>query len=361
MTFTNQLRSLSKAVDIVTTEIKDSILGIIKEKLKESLGIEFVVLHVETTVDDHSGLNTTDWYIGGARMGVVSIKTSEDTYTRQVTLSFDLNKPLWIVCSKGEYLNDCKHFQELWSGIDYKIIPNYFKSSDGLSKTSIIIPLSRIGEDKPYSVINFESYKYLECSEILKHELKGVAESISRLFQRYQSYLHQVSDTRDEIRELSKVNVYDLSKKTSLFFAFSGNADENVINSIQEIFNQDKYKHLDLKRWDRDESSGIIHKKILNDIRSCQFGICYLSEPEGDDRYKDNANVLIEVGMFWYKFEDFSNVIIIREKLSSKIPFDIASNRILFVPRESGNNTFREEKFKAEFQKRLERMINLNE
>jgi Predicted nucleotide-binding protein containing TIR-like domain len=358
MTFSNQLKSFSKAVDIVTIDIKDNILGIIKEKLRTTLGIEFVVLHVETTVDNHLGLNTTDWCIGGGKMGVISIKKSEDTCTRQVALSFDINKPLWIVGSKREDLNNCDHFLDLWSGTDHKLIPSYFKSADSISKTSIIIPLTRISEDTPYAVINFESVKYLECSEKLRNEIKSIAESISRLYQRNQSHLHQVSDTREEIQELGKVSVYDLSKKTSLFFAFSGQADENIINSIQEIFNQAKYTHLDLKRWDRDLSSGIIHKKILEDIRDCQFAICYLSEPDSNDRYKDNANVLIEVGMFWYKFEDFSNVIIVREKNSSRIPFDIAANRIFTVPRETGANTFRDIKFKEEFTKRLDKMIS---
>jgi Predicted nucleotide-binding protein containing TIR-like domain len=360
MSFGNQIRSLSKAVDIVTNDIKDNILNIIKEKLKESLGIEFITLHVETIVDNYPGLSTTSWYIGGSKMGANSLKTPEGAYRTQVALAFALNRPLWIVCSEGKAdLSICSHYVDLWSGTESNLIPNYFKNSDSLSKTSIILPLTRSNEDKPYAVINFESVKYLECSTALKNEIRNVAESISRLYQRNLSHLHQVNDTQDEIQELRNIKVYDLSKKTSLFFAFSGRADEDVVNTIQELFHEDEYKNLDLKRWDRDESTGMIQGKILSDIRDCQFGICYLSEPDGENKFRDNANVLIEVGMFWYKSEDFSNVILVREESSPTTPFDIGANRILSVPRETGTNQIRVSKFKANFQKMLNKMLGL--
>ncbi|XGV98807.1 MAG: TIR domain-containing protein [Leptolyngbya sp. BL-A-14] len=358
MTFGNQLRSFSKAIDIVTDDIRKNILRIIREKLQKSLGIEFVSLHVETIVDDHIGLRTSDWYIGGGKIGSVSLKNSQGDYTTQVSLSFSANKILWIVCNDKGYLSDCNHYSDLCSKTDSNIIPAYLKRSDSLSKTSIILPLSRHHENKPYAVINFESVKYLEYSKRIKDEISSISESISRLYQRNLSHERQVDDTQDEIVELGKVKSYDLTQTPSLFFAFSGEADRSVLNTIQEIFSEEKYGNLDLKRWDQDVRSGSIQNQIFDNIRDCHFGICYLSEPDGEEMFKDNANVLIEVGMFWYKSEDFNNVILIREKSSSKVPFDIANNRIIFVPRDKSTKELDARSFKREFQKMLDKMLD---
>lgn len=360
MTFGNQLKSFSRAVDIVTDDVKDTILNTVRDKLQESLGIEFITLHIGTTVNNQPGLITTNWRIGGDSMGAISLQDSEGAYTTQVAFAFDTNKPLWIVCNEENNLSTCNDYLDLWSATDNSLIPNYLRHSDSTSKTSITLPLTRAYENRPYAVINFESIRYLKCSTILKNEIRSVAESISRLYQRNLSYVRQVDDTRDEIHELRKIKVYDLSKRTSLFFAFSGAADEEVVNAIQEVFNQDKYRNLELKRWDRDVQTGTIHGKILKDIQDCQFGVCYLSEPDGEDSFRDNVNVLIEVGMFWYKTEDFSNVILVRESSSHKTPFDIAGNRFLHVPRESGsNNILRSTKLKSDFQKMLDKMVGL--
>lgn len=361
MTFGNQLKSFSKAIDIVTDDIKDNILHIIREKLQESLGIEFVSLHVETIVDDHMGLRTSDWYIGGGKIGSISLKNSEEAYTAQVTLSFSTNTPLWIVCRNKGYLSTCNNqYLDLWSNTDANIIPKYLKNSDSLSKTSIILPLTRHDESKPYAVINFESVRYLEYSTKLRNEIRSISDSISRLYQRNLSHERQIDDTQDEIRELSKAKTYDLSKRPSLFFAFSEKADKTVLAAIQEIFENEKYEDFNLKRWDRDVRTGSIQSRIFDDIRDCHFGICYLSEPDEGDTFRDNANVLIEVGMFWYKSEDFSNVILVRERSSNnKTPFDIANNRIFFTPRDPVSKTIKEEAFKRDFQKILDQMLDL--
>ena len=359
MTFGNQLRRFSKAIDIVTDDMRNNILLITREKLQSSLGIDFFTLHVETIVNDEIGLRTSDWYVGGGKIDAISLKNSHGNPTSQVALSFSTNEFLWIVCNDKSYLSECDHYLNLYSSTNTENIPKYLKSSDSLSRTSIIVPLSRPRESKPYAVINFESSRYLEFSERIRQEIISIAKSISRLHQRNLSHIRQIGDTQDEIIELSRTRPYDLTQAPSLFFAFSGEADRSVLNAVQEVFSEDQYRNLELKRWDQDTSLGNIQRRIFDSIRNCHFGICYLSEPDGEESFKDNANVLIETGMFWYKTEDFSNVILIRERSSSKLPFDIASNRIIFVPRDKATQELDVRKFKRDFQKMLDNMVNV--
>lgn len=125
---------------------------------------------------------------------------------------------------------------------------------------------------------------------------------------------------------------------------------------IQEVLDEYDEK-VDIVYWKKISESGLITQQILKEISSCQYGICYLSEPaaDGDYGYQDNSNVLIEAGMLSAlpREASFDNWIPIREEDSGSLPFDFANNRVLIVPRLK-KHTLNAEKFKVELRSRLE-------
>ncbi|MER3432303.1 MAG: hypothetical protein C4288_02460 [Leptolyngbya sp. ERB_1_1] len=176
-------------------------------------------------------------------------------------------------------------------------------------------------------------------SELIRDELLKIVDSIIKLYERNQSYTKQKSDTREAIQRLNQFgtdNSSSVVNQRRIFLASSSRAENDVMGIIQEAV--DKYD-AEVVFWQQISETGIINLEILKQIKTCQYGICYLSEIINSDsqssetRYKDNPNVLIEAGILSAKSENFENVIPIREKSSGEIPFDIASNRILFINR----------------------------
>ena len=90
--------------------------------------------------------------------------------------------------------------------------------------------------------------------------------------------------------------------------------------------------------WDDDKNLGAITPQMLENIKSADYFICYLSEKdEVSNQYFDNPNVLIELGLFLGKQSHsghFKNIIIIREEDSAmRLPFDIQDIFTLNVSR----------------------------
>ena len=355
--FGQQLESFSKAIDIVTDDVRRNILITLQEKLDDSLGIRFLTLHTATLIDSCiDGLVTTDWLVGGNRFdGPISIRRLDGSYASQVSLAFGENKQLWIVRKDKESLDQGLPYLNFYDDLNKVDIPVYLRKSTSSSKTSIIFPLSASEGGKPDAVINFESSRYLDFNPNIADELKSIAESVYRLYKRNLQHGKCLSDTREEINRLRSVESYIKPAKPSLFFAFPGRARSDVINLADRVF-QDF--NIDLRRWDQDTRLGSIGRHIYDNIKTCDFGVCYLSEEIGDGVYNDNANVLIELGMFWHKNEALSNVIVIRESSDQKIPFDIADRRILRVSRNVGSGQLDEARLEREFRRMLKRMID---
>jgi hypothetical protein len=359
--FGQQFESFSRAIDIVTDDVRSTILRMIQDKLDTCLNIKFITLHVATTVDQAEGLRTSEWFIGGSQLGTaISLLRGDGKYRSQVALSFLLNKILWIVCEGKKPLDSGAPLMDLASMSDANTIPAYIPRADSLSKTSVIIPLSKQFGSKPYAVINFESTRYLEHNQGIEREMRRIAESISRLYIRYENHSKSLDDTQDEIDRLRKIESYMRTSKPSLFFAFSGKACSDVLNVVNEVLGDLKYDAVDLRRWDQDQQLGSIHNHIYENVKQCHYAVCYLSEPDpANSGYRDNANVLIEIGMLWFRSEDLSNVILIRESSDngSKPPFDIANKRMLKVTRDQASGGLDTTAFKRQFQKMLDKML----
>ena len=92
--------------------------------------------------------------------------------------------------------------------------------------------------------------------------------------------------------------------------------------------------------WEDLTEAGNINMQIIRDISNSELGLCYFSEPTAEGQFQENANVLFEAGMM-QALVNFPSTrlrawIPVREKESTSIPFDIASERILLVDRTDG-------------------------
>ena len=358
-TFGDRLSHFVRSIDIVDHETKDSILSLIDHYLSDELGIKSFTLYVESMVNDLPGLRTTDWYRGANRSSF-SIKDDDGSYHGQVSLAYDRSVSLWIVNPEKKQLSIADNYVDLWSQVKQEDIPKYIKGTDNPILTSIIRPIR--DDYRCFGVINFESIRYLEFSDSVKDELKIVSDSITTLYTLNKSYINQQNNTKKEIRYLSELKnsrgaLLKVSKP-KIFLASSDKADDDIMGVIREVLDEYTNK-IDLVYWKDISENGIVTQQLLRELTHCQYGICYFSEKVNDDEtpvYKDNENVLIEAGMLstGSQYSDFDNWIPIREKSSSKIPFDISTNRILIVPRNKTNNKLNVEKFRGELISRLQ-------
>lgn len=199
-TFGDKLSHFVRSIDIVDPETKNNILSLIEEYLSDELGIKSFTFYVESMVNDHPGLRTTDWYRGANRSSF-SIKNDDDSYHGQVSLAYNKSVSLWIVNPEKKQLSISNNYTDLWSKIQEEEIPQYIKGTDSPTLTSIIRPIR--DDFRCFGVINFESIRYLEFSDSVKEELERVSDSITTLYTLNKSYINQQNNTKKEIRYLS--------------------------------------------------------------------------------------------------------------------------------------------------------------
>ncbi|MEM8723728.1 MAG: TIR domain-containing protein [Cyanobacteria bacterium P01_G01_bin.39] len=347
-TFGEFLKHFVLSVDIVDGHTKNAILEQIKLYLDEELGIVYITFLTETLINGQAGLSTTEWYIGGNK-SAFTLKNDQGHYSSQVTMSYDLEKPLWIVGENNDTLNHTNKYVDLWSKVDSQIIPSYNQAADRSSlKTSIIIPVYN-DKKRKFGVINFESTRFVEPSKPIKDELKRIVRCISKLYFRNQTFTEQGKDTREAIQDLINMRAVNLAtlSKPKVFLASPYKCESDVISEIKDIVN--KHDKFELVYWADISNAGFINTDILKEIQSCKFGVCYFSEKDEaqENHYFDNHNVLIEAGMFLAKSENFDNVIPIREENSQgKVAFDIYSLRTIRVTRNQVDNSINLEDFR---------------
>ena len=180
--------------------------------------------------------------------------------------------------------------------------------------------------------------------------------------------------------ELNSLPQYrDIRTNTiKIFVGSSSRAENDVMGKVYDIVNKYKKKYqskVDVYYWKDSHKSGDIMDEIIEEIRTSQIGILYMSEKkdqaESSDteiKYQDNPNVLFEAGIFHafsksiFTEDDDSNLnsiyqvkkwIPIREENSDKTPFDFAQERKVIVRRygEEGVNL---EQLENDLNKRLD-------
>src|SRR6266542_1049872 len=174
----------------------------------------------------------------------------------------------------------------------------------------------------------------------------------------------QVTGTRDAVSELQGIlstTKFPRLTKPQMFVAFSSRADDAVMGVVQEVLNEFS-TILKIVQWNRIEQSGSITLQLIEQIAKSRFGLCYFSEPARDGgEFEDNPNVLFEAGML----HSLTNApagrpsgwVPVREKRSSRVPFDFASERIVIVPRNE-NGEVMEERFRSDLRRRMRALLS---
>ena len=343
-TFGYHLNILSQSVEVVNEDFLLRIADQIEVYLYEEIHISHSCILIPKTRDDKEGLEVIQF--DGHLKDYFQIKNDDDQYRSQSAFSFYKKRNMWIVGKEGGPLSECENcdeFKDTWSGLNDDI-PMYRDTAEKTIVSSILIPVKKKGENKPFGVVAFESEIYQEYSKTLGDELSQIAEAVGRLHLRYTSYREARDNRYLALRKLKNqsIKISDIPKE-KIFFGYPKNANEDVVKCIKFVL-ETKYPEIKLEDWDDFEGMGLITTDLHRKISECRYGIFYLSEKikesqNGTFKYRDNPNVFFEAGFLSSKSKEFENWIPIRESDNhdNRLPFYIVDRRVLQVPRVSGD------------------------
>ncbi|MDJ0676521.1 MAG: nucleotide-binding protein [Calothrix sp. MO_167.B42] len=358
--FSQYLYQFALSVDLVNQEIIDNIREIIWQYLNKPLGLCFTEELHPTKVNNEPGL-TIIWGKGTDQKGYSNVlKKPDGSYYGQASYAYAYNKPMWIVDGNSSPLYQTENYEDYWS--KSTDIPKYWKFHEHETKTSIMIPL-KISQSI-YGIWNLESVTHLEFDKKITEELLLIAKSLALLLNLYNSTERRLKCTKEAVENLkisSERLPLKFSENNTIFLASSSKAKRDVIGAIRNVL--DQFSSYKIVYWKEISDSGNINEQIINAINSSSFGIVYLSEPNMNHDYQDNPNTLFESGMFQALSNEPSSPVFgwipIREKEGLRIPFDLASDRILIVPRLK-TGELNSEYFCRELKERIDALIIRN-
>ena len=266
----------------------------------------------------------------------------------QSTYAYFHRLQLWITATGRSHvlLTRARKTVDGWSKAEK--LPRYRDYGRGDSRTSVALPLEYDG--RLFGVLNLEFRERIACSEPAKLALRTLATSLARIIFLHESHRSRKRSTNRAFEQLESLDTRVSSplEPRTVFLASSSRADEKVMAVLRRVLGSKPFEPLFLLQdWAEQAASGSISDQIRRDIRSCEFGVCYLSERPRDDKspraFLDNPNVLFEAGMMQMLTElqdpeptEASRWIPVREdhSLTSAAPFDFAGERMVIVPRD---------------------------
>lgn len=373
-TYGHKLLNFANTSDILEKESFSKIQKSIESYLAKVLKIKFVrLMLMRETVNGQ--LMLVKYVLNKDEQTFLPLKNGED-YNGQMAYAFDKNRRLWITSTdEEETLDDASIYIDHWSETKPEKLPRYQQISTDIDiKTSIIVPIRREKNDSKtiLGVVNFESQEYLKFNKNAERELKDISYTLGKLFQLYELRGFQKSNTIAVIEELEnelddfthEFKDYFFERKPTIFFAFPNNGDQEVIDSIKGLLSDSFSENLNMITWDDESNLGSITPQMLDNIKNAEYFICYLSEKDNGDesQYVDNANVLIEIGLFLGKQirnKHFKNIIIMRETDSKiGIPFDIQDIFTLDISRLGKSQSLNRDVFLANVNKKISTFLN---
>ena len=342
-TFAEYLKNMSLSIDIVN----DATFTRVQTEMSayfEKLDIKFFEFLVPATVENDLGLKAI--WDNGTEPWIKRIIGDDEAYNGQISYGFDRDRNLCILAGDGGKLSNATSFINQWEERNEPItLPKYVNLSDEPTFASIMIPVKGQSKNK-IGIFNFEFGSNIEITIPLQEELRVLTEAFANIYVLNKANITQRRNTDKVLKTLGKLEGFTVSfKKPSIFVASSKAASEDVRLSMENVLKEyeDKVK---VKYWYASNKSGDINQEIMDNIGSCTYGVCYLSEEvkqeDGSILYPDNSNVLFEAGMLHAlarkALKGPKDWIPIREdeKIAGPIPFDIKTERHLIVPRENG-------------------------
>jgi hypothetical protein len=251
-----------------------------------------------------------------------------------------------------------------------KALPPYVRLHDNPCRTLLALPLAQHGQKLGVLVVEFE--RQITLTDGARQEAELVQEALGRILWLQDAAKSQQEGTRKAFEQLRNV----VNSSTSsvdppiIFFAFPGDADLEVIDSIKRTIVDTYGDRLELSSWDDIASPGQITDQLGNEISRSRYGICYLSELTGtptgkakQQRYIDNPNVLIEAGMLHAlknsRLSPTTAWIPVRETedRTETMPFDFVAERMILVPR-GKTGKLQIEEFEEDLKKGIDAMLD---
>lgn len=361
--FGEQLIQFAYAVDYIDATSFNRIRQLVDNYTRNTLNITVTRFMVTSRIGNEIGLIPHKHATMG-KYSTMPVRDSRGRVASQTAFAFLYNKRLWIISANPSepLLPKCRSYRDLWS--KSKGIPKYIKPTNDPIKTSIIIPL-KDENGNVFGVFNFETVERLDITKAAKQELTIIADAMAIAYR-----IHSITKARNlftgnAIDELNKILQHPLPKltKPNIFLASSTNAESDVISTIKKVFLEKEYlDKFNQIYWKDIHRPGNINMQLLNELGTCRYGVCYLSERIPDVQpalYQDNPNVVFEAGMLHGRSDANSSTpaswIPIREKNSTDAPFDFASERMIIVPRQNGR--LQVSQFKTMFRNRLDALI----
>lgn len=359
LTFGQQLRSFALAIDIVTDAVFKSVLETVTAYFERELKISFFEVLIATDLGRMKPRRAlrSEWHPGGKEWSETLLDEG-GAYNGHVSYAYDKRAELWIVASDRGVLERAKVYENLLHTHELtgEFPPFHDLTPAKTTRTSIMWPLA-IGSDF-IGLINLESPDILKPTEMLRLEIKMIADSIAYLFALQQAAVIQRENTNRAVTALREYGSTPLPHRRRAFIASAVNADKEVVDAIRRLVSETDIEAL---FWKEDAQSGNISEQIWMNISTSEIGICYLSEPASASSaqgYRDNQNVLFEAGMM-HALTHSSRVmrawIPVREKDSPAPAFDFAAERMVEVPRTRDGQVDAAE-FETRIRRRLERL-----
>jgi hypothetical protein len=337
-TFGTQLLHFARSVDIVSDSTMERARDLVAKYVDEWFGAKHFEFMREREYDDGNRL-TVRWS-SNTTVGRVPwpIRTEGGAYTNPMTMSFDTDQPLSLVAEGKVPLMEATKCVDKWSNAE---VPVYRPvSRDPHVRTLVSVPVTY---RRKLGVYYFETTRYIHPTVVAKDEFLALAEALGILLELWYVYRGQSDATGkalEELRELLDIARYPKLAKPHIFLAYSSRADSDVVDVIKRVLGEfaDKLEYTD---WRMSSEPGAINAQIKKSIAESPFGLCYLSERPTTRRaqaraFVDNPNVLFEAGMFHARSttSESARWIAIREQASAAVPFDLADNRFVLVPRD---------------------------
>ena len=350
----HRFQDFSKTVDFVDDDIFEDVSALLEKAFRDTWKVCFFRVlmsghSIRTAEGDVPALgtiwsqddSTTDFQIAGSNGSAFTL----------TTYAYLNRKPMWITAKDGRKLN--KHtgssdgLVDQWTGSgNPPPLPPYIDYRGSVAKTMVVLPLEY--GPRLFGVASLEFSDNITISSRAKNTARMFAESLGRLIWLHETNKTQLNDSKEALALLhdNYHSASDAFHGRRVFLASSGEESNGpVVSTILSVLQDEFSDSFQLDYWAEERASGGINDQVRAAIASAEFGICYLSErnPDKPGGYIDNPNVLFEAGMFQMLHELRDNSgdanaarwLPIREPrpLSPALPFDIAGDRMLTVPR----------------------------
>ncbi|MEP1470147.1 MAG: hypothetical protein ABJK25_04175 [Halieaceae bacterium] len=374
----SRFEDFSRSIDFVDQAIFEDVTALLEKAFKESWRICFFRAlmsghSIRIGAGDVPALSTiwskddseTDFQIAGADGAAVTL-TSYSLLQR---------KELWITAADGgklvNHISSSEGLVDQWPGLPgLPELPPYVDYRGSVARTMVILPLEY--GMRMFGVVCLEFNEYITISSRAKLTATTFAKSLARIIWLRETNKTQLDDSKEALALLHSrfLNASDAFQRRRVFLASSGEESGGaVIETIRKILSEEYSELFELDYWEEESASGAISDQVRASIASAEFGICYLSEKISDEplKYFDNPNVLFEAGMFQMLHElrdsaddiDAARWLPIREgeQLTTSLPFDIAGDRMLVVPRSVETGEVNIEKFGDDLRKAINSLV----